>query len=547
MCSTNAVVGAVVPPTFYDVCRLCLSVPAADDAAAAPRISVFAVDDAAAAAHHTTPKVPISKKIMTCLSIMVSERDQLPHVVCTECYEKLDAFYDFKERASRVDEELVAYITQTRTCTGTQQEKLKQSTILLDEMLTRRKSPKNLKAQTQPSTQSETITVEPDIKCEPVDYYDEETDSNAMDASSVRDPGDSRPATPSEPADLSSRRPENLTCVPELPDFIKDDDAASDYSNSSDPERLEVDMSQGMEEHSNSTTTSAPSPTVDQHHPYLQNLHHHAEQHDTLWRALSQNGRATGPLSGEASHLLRKLITCKKLGMTITPAPPFKNAENVTKGPTKESKPKHGGRRKQTYPTKMEPEDANSSPANENDVDGEYVNDFTGNSSWCNNLQLVKNAKGGAGMARRVDLACTNCGTQTTTIWRRNVKNEMVCNACGLYYKLHGVDRPHTMRRDTIHTRRRRPKDQATEKRSRKSNNANNNTPEIPDSEDVLRALRKQLQPHLVMALTGQKSLSQRLCIRVLRIIKSRYQTTSLRRSRRRKVNPRTRITATCR
>lgn len=61
-------------------------------------------------------------------------------------------------------------------------------------------------------------------------------------------------------------------------------------------------------------------------------------------------------------------------------------------------------------------------------------------------------------MPRRVDLSCTNCGTQTTTIWRRNMRGEMVCNACGLYYKLHGVDRPHTMRRDTIHTRRRRPK-----------------------------------------------------------------------------------------
>lgn len=61
-------------------------------------------------------------------------------------------------------------------------------------------------------------------------------------------------------------------------------------------------------------------------------------------------------------------------------------------------------------------------------------------------------------MGKRVDLSCTNCGTQTTTIWRRNNKGEMVCNACGLYFKLHGVDRPHTMRRDTIHTRRRRPK-----------------------------------------------------------------------------------------
>jgi ribosomal protein L37AE/L43A len=64
--------------------------------------------------------------------------------------------------------------------------------------------------------------------------------------------------------------------------------------------------------------------------------------------------------------------------------------------------------------------------------------------------------------AKRVDLCCTNCGTKTTTIWRRNADGDMVCNACGLYFKLHGVNRPVTMRRDTIHTRRRRPKRQRT-------------------------------------------------------------------------------------
>jgi ribosomal protein L37AE/L43A len=62
--------------------------------------------------------------------------------------------------------------------------------------------------------------------------------------------------------------------------------------------------------------------------------------------------------------------------------------------------------------------------------------------------------------AKRMDLCCTNCGTKTTTIWRRNADGDMVCNACGLYFKLHGVNRPVTMRRDTIHTRRRRPKRQ---------------------------------------------------------------------------------------
>jgi transcription initiation factor TFIIIB Brf1 subunit/transcription initiation factor TFIIB len=71
--------------------------------------------------------------------------------------------------------------------------------------------------------------------------------------------------------------------------------------------------------------------------------------------------------------------------------------------------------------------------------------------------------------ARRMDLSCSNCGTMTTTIWRRNPEGEMVCNACGLYYKLHGVNRPVTMRRDTIHTRRRRPKGEKGSGRHRNS------------------------------------------------------------------------------
>lgn len=41
--------------------------------------------------------------------------------------------------------------------------------------------------------------------------------------------------------------------------------------------------------------------------------------------------------------------------------------------------------------------------------------------------------------SRRVGLCCTNCHTSTTTLWRRNAEGEPVCNACGLYMKLHGV------------------------------------------------------------------------------------------------------------
>jgi hypothetical protein len=40
---------------------------------------------------------------------------------------------------------------------------------------------------------------------------------------------------------------------------------------------------------------------------------------------------------------------------------------------------------------------------------------------------------------RRTGVSCANCNTNTTTLWRRNNNGEPVCNACGLYFKLHGV------------------------------------------------------------------------------------------------------------
>lgn len=94
---------------------------------------------------------------------------------------------------------------------------------------------------------------------------------------------------------------------------------------------------------------------------------------------------------------------------------------------------------------------------------GGAVSDSNGGGSSNSSVASPKGAAGGANnnnssSMNSKDMSCTNCGTLTTTIWRRNVRGEMVCNACGLYFKLHGVNRPHTMRRDTIHTRRRRPK-----------------------------------------------------------------------------------------
>ncbi|CAH1101194.1 unnamed protein product [Psylliodes chrysocephalus] len=320
--------------------------------------------------------------------------------------------------------------------------------------------------------------------------------------------------TPTEPTDLSNKKMETLTCVPEI-NYIKEEaDAVSLSSISSDPDRLEVDISQVTEEHSDSTTHSAASPTSE-------SSPNQTETNPSLWQTLSQNGYNPS-LSGEASQLLRKLITCRKLGMTITPTPPhvlnYSLFDETQKSVESLNAEKNSGRRKQNFPSKATVQTEPSPMEQDGGEEDEYIPDFTGNNPWCN---LVKSRSGAA--AKRVDLHCTNCGTQTTTIWRRNLRGEMVCNACGLYFKLHGIDRPVTMRRDTIHTRRRRPKAMekdvhkstdpipGSKERNAHNNNNNNNNTETSDTDDMLSALRRQLQPHLIMALQGHRNSIPRL------------------------------------
>lgn len=59
-------------------------------------------------------------------------------------------------------------------------------------------------------------------------------------------------------------------------------------------------------------------------------------------------------------------------------------------------------------------------------------------------------------VSKRAGTVCANCHTSTTTLWRRNASGEPVCNACGLYFKLHNVNRPLAMKKDSIQTRNRK-------------------------------------------------------------------------------------------
>lgn len=55
------------------------------------------------------------------------------------------------------------------------------------------------------------------------------------------------------------------------------------------------------------------------------------------------------------------------------------------------------------------------------------------------------------------NIVCSNCQATTTPLWRRDAAGKTICNACGLYYKLHHVHRPATMMKTVIKRRKRCP------------------------------------------------------------------------------------------
>lgn len=192
----------------------------------------------------------------------------------------------------------------------------------------------------------------------------------------------------------------------------------------------------------------------------------------------------------------------------------------VSKSVNGESGDENRGRRKQTCPLRSGSEappvgyrsaEAISrllEAANYTGESGGESGGEDGGHSWGND-SIIKS--GNRVVTKRVDLSCSNCGTRTTTIWRRNPTGEMVCNACGLYYKLHNVNRPANMRRDTIHTRRRRPKSASSSPRPMlKANRSSVGSGEGGGSsgggsggedccDDMLAALRRQIQPPFII------------------------------------------------
>ncbi|KAG5420077.1 GAT1 [Candida metapsilosis] len=92
--------------------------------------------------------------------------------------------------------------------------------------------------------------------------------------------------------------------------------------------------------------------------------------------------------------------------------------------------PANGKKPKRSRSTKQQSRNKNQPDVNENETD-----------------RASPSSSGGP--------SCSNCHTKTTPLWRRNPEGQPLCNACGLFLKLHGVTRPLSLKTDIIKKRQR--------------------------------------------------------------------------------------------
>ncbi|XP_035730815.1 uncharacterized protein LOC118445436 [Vespa mandarinia] len=511
-----------VPPKFYELCRLCLSSDGV-------KLSIFEEEGA---------QRNFADKILTCLSITVKDGDSLPPIICHRCVYKLDVLHNFREVSHKSDVILKQYLDYAKQLSSNDNQKKSfstakiaglnpvQSFIQLNKTLFNEEpnSPASINQNIIPQTQTHRLELRANevlendnIKCEPED--DTCSYSSDPDRLEIEDRDEQETEGEENGYDMTINKRLKLE---------------NNYENSkpNTPDHSPVNRMDTPESNCSDT---------------------HIDQETTkLWQALANNrnleitrtkgDKLNNGFTGEATNLLRSLIKNRQIGITAVDSdristqirfyrdtqgttiehslPDSSVLGNCTTMPCIENKitsmdsnpsspasigrKETKGRRKQSYPSKAptSPDTANY----QHESSEEQAQDFT---AWSHKMKgKVEDQKQQfdqqtGNITKKVDMSCTNCGTMTTTIWRRNMKGEMVCNACGLYYKLHGVNRPVTMRRDTIHTRRRRPKGEKPTRHRKKGDTA-----VIPpqseqmdsESADMLAALRRQIQPHLMMA-----------------------------------------------
>ncbi|KAH7582328.1 GATA-type zinc finger domain profile [Nakaseomyces glabratus] len=118
----------------------------------------------------------------------------------------------------------------------------------------------------------------------------------------------------------------------------------------------------------------------------------------------------------------------------------------------------------------------------------------------------VETAKPSDADNNKEDLICTNCGTTNTPLWRKDIDRKPLCNACGLFFKLHGVMRPLSLKTDVIKKRKRTAKIKTNRHVTGKINLRDRKKKSNPSKKDNKKSITKRQQLSNSKSSIGSKS-----------------------------------------